>query len=56
MYQIPDIRLFWSTDTGFLSQFATDDPNEKIIYQVEQLASNYVITNVNSQSASVRNV
>jgi len=33
LYQIPDIRLFWSTDSGFLSQFKTDDPNAKIIYK-----------------------
>ena len=32
LYQIPDIRLFWSTDSGFLSQFVTDDINSKILY------------------------
>ena len=32
LYQIPDIRLFWSTDSGFLSQFVTDDINSKIVY------------------------
>ncbi|XP_025833844.1 probable phenylalanine--tRNA ligase, mitochondrial [Agrilus planipennis] len=33
IYQIPDIRLFWSQDSGFLSQFKTSDPNAKIIYK-----------------------
>ena len=32
LYQIPDIRLFWSNDSGFLTQFVTDDVNSKIIY------------------------
>jgi len=33
LYQIPDIRLFWSQDTGFASQFDTTDHNKKIIYK-----------------------
>lgn len=32
LYKIPDIRLFWSKDTGFLNQFKTDDTNQKITY------------------------
>ncbi|CAH2002719.1 unnamed protein product [Acanthoscelides obtectus] len=32
LYQIPDIRLFWSKDTGFLNQFKTADINSKITY------------------------
>ena len=36
LYQIPDIRLFWSEDTGFTSQFITDDPNEEIVYKVRE--------------------
>lgn len=33
LYKIPDIRLFWSQDSGFLSQFETDDVNKSIIYK-----------------------
>lgn len=33
LYKIPDIRLFWSTDSGFLNQFITDDVNAKIAYK-----------------------
>ncbi|KAF2900351.1 hypothetical protein ILUMI_05833 [Ignelater luminosus] len=33
LYQIPDIRLFWSIDSGFLNQFNTEDVNKKIIYK-----------------------
>lgn len=33
LYKIPDIRLFWSQDTGFLSQFETDDVNKNIVYK-----------------------
>lgn len=28
LYSIPDIRLFWTKESGFLSQFAGRDPNE----------------------------
>ncbi|KAF7406270.1 hypothetical protein HZH68_005639 [Vespula germanica] len=33
LYNIPDIRLFWSADTGFLNQFKIDDINTKIQYK-----------------------
>lgn len=33
LYDIPDIRLFWSTDTGFLNQFKVEDPNTDIKYK-----------------------
>lgn len=33
LYKIPDIRLFWSKDTGFLSQFQTDDVNKNCVYK-----------------------
>ncbi|KAJ8925564.1 hypothetical protein NQ315_009404 [Exocentrus adspersus] len=33
LYKIPDIRLFWSNDSGFLNQFKTDDINKNIVYQ-----------------------
>ena len=34
LYEIPDIRLFWSTDSGFLSQFENAKPNQKIKFKV----------------------
>lgn len=33
LYDIPDIRLFWSTDTGFLNQFKVEDPNTEMRYK-----------------------
>ncbi|KAM3961413.1 phenylalanyl-tRNA synthetase, mitochondrial [Aphomia sociella] len=33
LYKIPDIRLMWSTDSGFLSQFQNKDLNAKITYK-----------------------
>ncbi|XP_045468333.1 probable phenylalanine--tRNA ligase, mitochondrial [Harmonia axyridis] len=33
LYKIPDIRLFWSTDTGFLNQFKNADVDDKVIYK-----------------------
>lgn len=33
VYQIPDIRLFWSTDSGFLNQFKDASPQSNIIYK-----------------------
>ncbi|XP_071568349.1 probable phenylalanine--tRNA ligase, mitochondrial [Temnothorax nylanderi] len=33
LYSIPDIRLFWSNDAGFLNQFKVDDPNARIQYK-----------------------
>jgi len=33
MYNIPDIRLFWSKDTGFLSQFDGKTPDEVVKFK-----------------------
>ena len=33
LYQIPDIRLFWSTDPGFLKQFDTLESKKPITYK-----------------------
>ncbi len=34
-YRIPDIRLFWTEDTGFWSQFEGAKPEQDIIYTVK---------------------
>ncbi|EEC15866.1 phenylalanyl-tRNA synthetase, putative [Ixodes scapularis] len=34
LYKIPDIRAFWSTDPGFLSQFEHDDPYKPVSFKV----------------------
>ncbi|KAH9503491.1 Phenylalanyl-tRNA synthetase [Bulinus truncatus] len=33
LYSIPDIRLFWSSDSGFLNQFEGKDFNDNITYK-----------------------
>ncbi|KAF5300529.1 hypothetical protein FQR65_LT09150 [Abscondita terminalis] len=33
LYKIPDIRLFWSTDSGFLNQFKFKDLNTPVTYK-----------------------
>ncbi|XP_004925324.2 probable phenylalanine--tRNA ligase, mitochondrial [Bombyx mori] len=33
MYKIPDIRLMWSTDSGFLNQFQIENINANITYK-----------------------
>jgi phenylalanyl-tRNA synthetase alpha chain len=34
LYQIPDIRLFWSTDSGFLNQFKNKSPKDSVVFKV----------------------
>lgn len=36
LYDIPDIRLFWSKDPRFLSQFTVDDPTTSIKFKVNK--------------------
>ena len=33
LYSIPDIRIFWSRDSGFLSQFEGAGPDSKIVFK-----------------------
>ncbi|XP_064075021.1 probable phenylalanine--tRNA ligase, mitochondrial [Vanessa tameamea] len=33
LYKIPDIRLVWSTDSGFLAQFQNKNANANIVYK-----------------------
>lgn len=37
LYSIPDIRLFWSEDPGFLCQFDVEDVNKNVTYKVRLL-------------------
>lgn len=37
LYSIPDVRLFWSEDPGFLSQFAVADCHTPITYKVDMI-------------------
>ena len=42
LYNIPDIRLFWSEDPGFAIQFKVDDPETPIAYKVSSTLQNDV--------------
>lgn len=33
LYEIPDIRLFWTKDTGFLNQFKNVEPEDSVKYK-----------------------
>ena len=43
LYGVPDIRLFWSDDTGFLSQFRVKNPDAPIVYKVPGQKSRLVL-------------
>ena len=43
LYQIPDIRLYWSSDSGFLSQFETAKADSKITFQVYSITTFIII-------------
>lgn len=38
LYDIPDIRLFWSGDERFLKQFRVSDVNQAVQFQVKRPA------------------
>ena len=44
LYSIPDIRLFWSNDSGFLRQFEVDHPDTPITYKVGGIRKLYLIS------------
>lgn len=41
LYNVPDVRLFWSEDPGFLSQFNVSDCHTPITYKVQD--SSYTV-------------
>lgn len=43
LYDIPDIRLFWSQDSGFLHQFEFDDANTNVKYKVNNIFFNLTL-------------
>lgn len=53
LYSIPDIRLFWSKDSGFLSQFDVSDPDTPIRYKV-RVFSEFVINNMTTTTVNTR--
>lgn len=53
LYQIPDIRLFWSKDSGFLSQFQVDDPHTPITYKVNIFVLYFCVVYVTFLSSSM---